>query len=203
MTARRTRRPGLGERISRFFWPRRGWARVGRYYRTRLVRLRATPHAIAAGVAAGTFASFTPFIGLHFLLGFAIAWAVRGSMIAAALGTAIGNPLTFPLIWVATFEVGRFILSGGDHGITIDGGSSAPGSELLARGIFEVGLDRLWPILKPMMVGAVPIGLAAATIVYLATYKIVAAHQARRRERHRAERRHIVAGGVPDRQEAL
>ena len=30
--------------------------------------IRATPYAIAMGVAAGTFASYTPFMGFHFIL---------------------------------------------------------------------------------------------------------------------------------------
>ena len=57
---------------------------------------------VAAGVAAGAFTSFTPFMGLHFLFAALFAWAIRGNLLASALGTFVGNPLTFPFIWAAT-----------------------------------------------------------------------------------------------------
>ena len=70
--------------------------RSGQYVTKRILRLTATPHAVAAGVAAGAFTSFTPFMGLHFLLAAVLAWMVRGNLLAPALGTFVGNPLTFP-----------------------------------------------------------------------------------------------------------
>ncbi len=84
----------------------------------RILRITASPHAIAAGVAAGVFTSFTPFMGLHFLVAFVLAFVLRGNMIASALGTFFGNPLSFPLIWAATFSTGNFVLgnSGSESG---------------------------------------------------------------------------------------
>ncbi len=58
----------------------------------RVLRLRATPHAIAAGVAAGVFATFTPLLGFHFAMAFVIAYLVRGSLPAAALGASSAIP---------------------------------------------------------------------------------------------------------------
>ena len=54
-------------------WPKRGWRRVMSYYWKRLVRLSATPHAIAAGGAAGVFAAFSPLLGFHVVLSLALA----------------------------------------------------------------------------------------------------------------------------------
>ncbi|WP_245883870.1 DUF2062 domain-containing protein [Hartmannibacter diazotrophicus] len=153
------------------------------YFRKRIVRLKATPHAVAAGVAAGAFSSFTPFIGFHFLLGFGVAYLFRGSMIAAALGTAIGNPLTFPFIWLSTFEVGRFVLSLLN---VSSGDAEAPHAALFSKGLFNEGLSHLWPTLEPMIVGSIPLGLASAAIVYAIAFKMVATHQENRRQR-RAE----------------
>ncbi len=168
------------ERLRSFFLPRRGFSRTAAYFRKRVVRLKASPHAIAAGVAAGTFSSFTPFIGFHILLGFAVAFLLRGSMLAAALGTAVGNPLTFPFIWLATFEVGRFILAGGQTA-THGHGPEAPDAAMLSQGLFENGISQLWPTLKPMIIGSVPLGATAAVLLYVVSYKAAAAHQARRR----------------------
>ena len=102
------------QRFRVHLWPRRSFGRSGQYFWKRILRLRATPHAIAAGVAAGVFAAFLPFLGLHILIAAALAWLLRGNMLAAALGTAaVGNPLTFPLIWAATYAGGRFLLHAG------------------------------------------------------------------------------------------
>lgn len=159
--------------------PRRNYGRSMRYYAKRVLRIRATPHAIAAGVAAGTFASFTPLMGFHFLLSFLLAFLARGSMIAAAFGTAVGNPLTFPMIWPATLALGRRVLG-------IEGGD-ADGA-LFGAVFAEQGFVALWePWILPMLVGGVPIGLMAGVLIYVPTRMAVAAFQARRAVR-RAER---------------
>lgn len=84
------------------FWPRRSFWRSTKYFTKRTLRLSGSPHAIAAGIAAGVFASFLPFIGFHLVTAALVAWCVRGNLIASALGTAVGNPFTFPFIWAAT-----------------------------------------------------------------------------------------------------
>ena len=155
--------------------PRRSYSRSFRYYWKRMLRIKATPHAIAAGVAAGAFASFTPFMGLHFILAFVLAWMLAGNMIAAALGTAVGNPLTFPAIWAATHGTGMAILG------MADGETHAAPVKLAT--LWRNGeLSALWdPILKPMVVGGVPLGLIVAAILYVLTRFAVAAFQNRRR----------------------
>lgn len=157
--------------------PRRNYSRSFRYYWKRMLRIKATPHAIAAGVAAGAFASFTPFMGLHFILAFVIAWLLAGNMIAAAFGTAIGNPLTFPAIWAATHGTGTAIL-----GVT---DSSMPAQPAKLGALWEHGqFTAIWePILKPMVVGGVPLGLLVAGVIYILTRFAVSAFQHRRRDR--------------------
>lgn len=178
----------LGRKNREHFWtrwrvrfvPRRNYGRSFRYYWKRILRLKATPHAIAAGVAAGAFASFTPFMGFHFILAFIFAWFIAGNMIAAALGTAVGNPLTFPAIWAANLGIGNAIL-----------GVSAPVPQhphsqfgaLLHSG----DLSALWaPIIKPMLVGGIPLGLVVSAVIYALTRMAVAAFQNRRRARFAA-----------------
>lgn len=176
MLFRRRNRPNNRERLRVAVWPRHSWARSTRYFGKRVLRLTATPHAIAIGFAAGAFASCTPLIGFHFLTAFAFAFIVRGNMIAAALGTSIGNPITFPFIWAFTFKIGQWVLVG-----------NAPEADPHAMqqqihsGIFEKSLDTLWPTLKPMFIGAVPMGLCLAIVSYFIVYKSVEVYQHRRR----------------------
>lgn len=160
-------------KLRELFWPRRGFSRSLRYLSKRVLRLSATPHAIAAGVVAGVVSSWTPFIGLHFLIAFAIAYLVAGNMVAAAIGTAFGNPVTFPFIWAATWEVGHRLLGNGNP---VSEGLDLEHSFSLAS------LGSMWqPILKPMLVGALPLALVSGTILYALIYIAASKFQARRR----------------------
>ena len=183
--ARRTKEDRL-TRLRVYFLPRRNYARSFRYVAKRVLRLRGTPHAIATGFAAGSFASFTPFMGFHFILSFALAWVFRGSMIAAAFGTAVGNPLTFPFIWASTLSVGRMLLG------SPDGAADAHGFGKL---LSQEGFAALWePFILPMLVGGVPLGLLSVLVFYPLTRMAVAAFQARKAAR--------IAAGAWQRQKA-
>ena len=163
------------ERLRLALWPRRSFQRSARYFTKRVLRLRATPHAIAAGVAAGVFASFFP-IGIHLVVALALAWLIAGNFVAAALGTAFGNPLTIPVMWGATYEVGFMLLHGGETG------SIEPSH--IGSLIDQMGIAALWePLLEPMIVGAVPLGLLFAAAAYALTRRAVAAFHERRRAR--------------------
>ena len=49
------------------------------YYKLKLARLPASPHTIASGFACGSMVSFTPLLGLHFLLAKVFAYIIRGN----------------------------------------------------------------------------------------------------------------------------
>jgi hypothetical protein len=174
MLFRRRKPPHWGEKLRVWLWPRRNWSRSMRYVAYRLRRLRATPHAIALGCAAGVFASFTPLLGGHFVLAGVLAWVTRASILASALGTFVGNPLTFPLIWFASYELGNWALGQDSKVREID----------LSGGIFNKSLDQLWPLLKPMTVGGVPLGIVAGAVAYYIVKKAAEAYRDKRRARH-------------------
>ena len=91
-------------------WPERGFRRLFSYIFQRIIRLPGTPTSIASGFASGIAASFTPFLGLHFILAGALAMLFRGNVLASAIGTFFGNPWTFILIWLADYEVGLGVI---------------------------------------------------------------------------------------------
>ena len=62
------------------------------------------------GAAAGVFAVFTPFLGAQLMLAGIIAWIMRGSVLASLLASFVGNPLTYPIIWFATFNLGNVLI---------------------------------------------------------------------------------------------
>jgi len=184
MLFKRRRREALWDRLRTFLWPRRSFRRSVTYFVKRALRLSATPHAISAGVAAGVFASFTPFMGFHFLIAAAVAWIIRGNLVASAIGTSLGNPITFPFIWGATLELGKFILQGTQP--------SGMGPKDIGHLLWHLEFAKLWePLLKPMAIGSLPLGLLAGVIFYVVTRWACIAFREQRRRRlaERARRR--------------
>lgn len=171
-----------------FIWPRHSWMRSGQYVAKRVLRITATPHAVAAGVAAGAFTSWTPLMGFHFLVAALLAWIVRGNLLASAMGTFVGNPLTFPFIWAAALATGRWMLGLDGESAPVHLGaamSDVLGSlwsldgEQAAR-----GLEAIWePVFYPMLLGGAPWGLLTAAIVYALTYRAALAFREARRDK--------------------
>ncbi|MCF6321499.1 MAG: DUF2062 domain-containing protein [Rhizobiaceae bacterium] len=168
-------------------WPRRSWARSAAYVTKRILRLTGSPHAISAGVAAGVFASFTPFMGFHFLTAFLVAYIIAGNLLAAALGTFFGNPISFPFIWASTYTTGNFILNRssshtqGGLGETLKslGGNWDQGISSIFSHI--VGI---WnPVIKPMLVGSIPVGVSVSVAVYIVTRWLAIKFRDRRNRR--------------------
>jgi uncharacterized protein (DUF2062 family) len=175
---RRTRLPFV-RRILDFLWPRMPFGRVLAYYKRRVARLQGTPHSIAAGFAAGAAVSFTPFMGLHFLLGALLAYVLRGNLIASAVGTVVGNPWTFPLIWVTIYEVGTLVMPD-------------PGTEVQWDNLSLTYLtEHISDVLVPMMVGGVILSSIVFPLVYFPILRMIETFRRLREERRRrrAERR--------------
>jgi len=135
---------------------------------------------IALGFASGVFASFTPFIGFHFFIGFMLAWVLGGNIIASALGTFIGNPITFPFIWWITLITGNRIL--GHDPVDFDWDWVR---------LFSDSSSNIWLVVKPMLVAGVPMGIIVATLsyfllrpaVYFLLRPAVNSYQVRRRKK--------------------
>ncbi|WP_194304026.1 DUF2062 domain-containing protein [Chthonobacter albigriseus] len=167
MFKRRARR-SFRENVRHAVWPRSGWRRALRYLWKRILRLSASPHGVAAGASAGIFAASTPLIGLHILLGIALAFLIRGNIFAAAIGTLLANPLTIPLILAMDYEIG-----------TAFAGEGAEKTVPFA----SAGLADIWPLFKPLLIGGIILGSGLALCTYAVVYPAVAGFQRRRRAR--------------------
>ncbi|MEL0072277.1 MAG: DUF2062 domain-containing protein [Rhodobiaceae bacterium] len=166
------------QRWRQFLWPREGWPRAFSYMWHRLVRQRGSAHSLALGLAAGAFVSASPLLGTHFF--------------QAALRTWVGNPLSFPFIWVGTFNIGNFLLGRDSNMVAMPE---------LSFGLFlDAPLSSLMPIIGPMMTGSIPLGLTFAVMTYYPSYWSIAAYQ-RRRQRILLRRQHAKAAPVAETQE--
>jgi len=143
------------------------------------------------GCAAGVFIGFTPLYGFQIVAAVLLAWMLGGSIVAAGLGTFIANPISFPVIWYSTYKVGCVMLTGNVLGSC---GSLPEGFTGWGGAVFERLMDfsmeaamllvqGVWPVIKPMALGSLPIGALAAGISYIMVRQAVELRQRRRRER--------------------
>jgi len=161
-------------RLKELLWPSRGWRRTLRYLVHRIRRLPDSPYSIAAGFACGAAVSVTPFIGFHFAAGALLAWAIRGNVIASAIGALIGNPWTFPIIFLWTYQLGTRMLG-------VAGAETLPEEMSLSY-----VLAHPWRMLVPMAVGSLP----TAAVTWGASFWVVRLAVIRYR---RARRRRLQA----------
>ncbi|MGE0212318.1 MAG: DUF2062 domain-containing protein [Parvibaculaceae bacterium] len=188
MLFRPREKPDLASRLRNALWPRGGPARGWRYIGYRVRRIAASPHAVALGFAIGAFASFTPFIGFHMALAAALAFFSGGSILASAFGTLVGNPFTYPLIWVTTYDLGGLLL-GGETRDSIDLRFADGTFGLLFHdpaAFWRAFWHVLEPVVWPMTVGAMPLGLAAAVFCYGSVRWAIGRYRERQIERLRA-----------------
>ena len=163
----------LIRRAWEFVWPSAGWRRTVLYVGHRLGRLPGTPYRIAAGFACGAAVSFTPFMGFHFLGAALLALLIRGSVIASAIGTAVGNPWTFPLIWIWTYNLGRWMLG-------------EPGTVRLQEHFsMHYIFDNFTSVFWPMLVGGLPTAVVAWFVFFWPVRALVLQYQRRRHRRLR------------------
>ncbi len=160
----------------------------------RVGRLPGTGYAIAGGFAWGAAMSFTPLIGLHFVLSMAGAWLTRCSVVASIIGTVVGNPWTFPFIWIFLYKFGVLLGFGPPTSVnaeTMDfAGLFGNVTEALLTGNWPYLADTALPILTPMLVAAVPSAAIVWVIFFLLLKPIVERYKdavAARRQRRAAE----------------
>lgn len=185
---------GYLEAATRTVYPKGGWGRAFRYMGYRIRRLPDQPHRIGRGIAAGVFASFTPFFGLHFILAAFYGWLIGGNVLAALLATAFGNPLTFPFIAMVSVTFGRWLLgipgTLSPAGIMAEIGSATVQVWRNVLSIFNDDVaqwDRLgsfWSeIFWPYTIGGIVPGLIAAVICHYLSVPIIRAYTAGRRRK--------------------
>lgn len=178
--------PTVVEQVRVLVWPRHSWERSLRYILLRLMRVRATPHQLAFGCAIGVFAAITPLVGLQMALAGLLAIVLNASFTAAMLGTFFGNPIVWAVIWPTTYATGSYMLGG--HGGLDQAALQAQfvvfwdSVRELSPDMVGAALAILWPVVKPMLLGSVPVGLAIAFGFYFATKRAAVTYQMRRRK---------------------
>lgn len=181
MLFKRRTQPGILQRLRTWVWPRRSWSRSLRYFLLRLKRVRATPHQVALGCAAGVFASITPLLGTQMVLAALLAYVIRANIPAALIGTFFGNPVSWPLIWAGTYVSGCYLL-GIENGIALDSlqyyvNGLAAAVATWSPDVIDSAVTFVWPVVKPMLAGSLLIGIAVGVVIYYTLRPVIAAYQ--------------------------
>jgi len=189
MLFKKAKATGIAERLRLLLWPRRSWSRSARYVFLRLKRVPSSPHRVALGAATGVFAVFTPFIGAQLIIAGMLALLLRGSILASFLASFVGNPLTYPIIWFATFNLGNVLLGGTASARLVDLHARFESFwDSLTNGspnAVSDALGSIWPIIQPMAIGSLPLGFLAASLAYLGVLWLIG--EKGRGKRHRPD----------------
>ncbi len=121
--------------------------------------LQGDPHYVAMDMAIGVFVSVTPTIPFHTIIAIALAFVLRGSKPAAAVGVWFSNPVTIPVFYIASCKTGMFIL-----------GKSIPQdiNYESIRELMALGLD----ITVAAIAGGAILGIVPGIAAYFITRKI-------------------------------
>lgn len=217
MVFRRRTKRSLWQVLVASLYPKGGWRRAISYVGHRLSRLPDSPERIARGVAAGTFVSFTPLFGFHFILAALIARGLRGNIMAGLLGTFFGNPISFPFIVIGSVELGNLILGQGGivHFPQIMASFGFAWEELWRNFVaLFTGAPQEWGrlalffrrVFLPYAVGGILPGIACGIAMYYISLPVIRTYQKRRRAalrtRFMQSRMAQAEGGSPGQDEA-
>lgn len=152
----------------------RGPKRFFRFHYLRILRLKASPHEIAMGMALGIFIGFMPIIPFQTATVLVLALIFRASKLAAAVATWISNPLNMPLFYSMLYFVGRRIFPF----------LNAPfpkGEDFSMLVLAEAS----WRLLVIMFMGGVVLGLPSSVVAYFVSRKIITGYKRRKELRRK------------------
>lgn len=149
------------------------------------MRLNASPHTVAFGFAIGIFMSFSPFLGFHLGLSGLFAWLLRANIAASMLGNFLGNPITYPFMWAAVYQVGALMLG------------NTPTLNAIDSAVLNFEVTSFWDVFMPFLAGSIPVGIVAGLIFYFPVRNGVGRFQAARRARFISIHPTLGAGARP------
>lgn len=141
----------------------------------RVKELQGDPKYIATGMAIGVFVGVTPTIPFHTLIAIALAFILKGSKPAAAIGVWFANPITIPFFYIGSFKLGTLILN---KPIPFDVKFES------ITALLTLGLD----VTIAMVLGGAVLGILPAVTAYFLTYRVMSRVREETRKRKNAEK---------------
>ncbi|MEP6916582.1 MAG: DUF2062 domain-containing protein [Acidobacteriota bacterium] len=153
-----------------------GSARV-RGWLDQLLHTHDTPQRTAAAYAVGVFFGFSPFLGLHTILGLICAFAFRLNRVAVLLGIYSNLPWVLPAYYTLSTMGGAALL-----GVDVPPGLLRDLRESLSAaswGEFRSFAHTLTPLLWAFALGSMIGAVALSVTAYRAALAMIVAHRRR------------------------
>lgn len=151
----------------------------------RLLHTHDTPPRTAAAFAVGVFFGFSPFLGLHTILGLACAFAFGLNRVAVLLGIYSNLPWILPGYYAVTTLIGALLL-----GTEVPPGLLGEMSAALGNASWR-DLKNLAPGLTPLLsayaLGSTLGAIALALVAYRVSLAMIVAHRRHLANVHRDE----------------
>jgi uncharacterized protein (DUF2062 family) len=145
-----------------------------------LLHTHDTPRRTAGAFALGVFFGFSPLLGLHTVLGLALAFALRLNRIAVLIGIYSNLPWILPPYYVMATVVGAAIL-----GVSVPHDLAGQLHQVVSEpGLSELRIvfGNLAPLFWSFMLGST---IGSCVLAFVAYYLSFAAIEARRRAHDR------------------
>ena len=150
-----------------------------------LLHTHDTPRRTAAAYGLGVFLGFSPFLGLHTILGLVAAFALNLNRVATMLGVYSNLPWILPAYYTVTTAIGAAIL-----GVRVPPGILADLSSAFAEfslADFNRLLAALAPLLGAFLLGSTLGAIVLALIGYRVSLTMIVAHRKRIASRQQDE----------------
>jgi uncharacterized protein (DUF2062 family) len=131
-----------------------------------MLHLQESPQRTALAFAIGTFIGFSPAYGLHTIMVFFCAWALRLNLLALMAGAFLNNPWTVVPILGATYWVGALLL----------GRSDSPSFDWQDVS-FSAIYAQVMPYAIPFFLGGFVLSVLGAVLAYPIAYFFVAKYR--------------------------
>src|SRR5262245_31145268 len=140
-----------------------------------LLHTHDTPTRTALAYAVGVFFGFSPFLGLHTVLGLVVAFAFNLNRVAVLLGVYSNLPWILPAYYTLPTMLGATLL-----GVDVPPGLLKEFREALTDaswGEFRSLVKTLTPLMWAYALGSLIGGVAIAAVAYRASLTMIVAHR--------------------------
>ena len=132
------------------------------------------PETVAASFAIGVAISFTPLLGLHWVIALLLAFILKLNKVDVLLGTLVVNPLTLPAVAAVAIPIGRILLRARREAV-----AHLPWHEMFRRSFWTTAGPTMRAIGVQMAVGMFFLSVIAGALTYVILLNIIRHHRAK------------------------
>ena len=132
------------------------------------------PETVAASFALGVAISFTPLIGLHWIMALLLAFLLRLNKVDILLGTLVVNPLTLGPVSAVAIPLGRFLLNARRYAIR-----DLPWHQFFTISFWRESGRTMRAVGIQWGVGMFALSFLVGALVYVFLVRAIRAHRAR------------------------